>query len=87
MIHYDEYQERNLLKVASIVVKYNLGLRGVDPAEIVNRMKSIAQHDLADGKGYVATFGFLLCACLRDDGSVFIRAAIADHLFNEDCSL
>lgn len=77
------FNEEELLAVAKAVVRLNPYARGLEPEYVVARMKEYARSDLADHKGYVATFGFVLCNYDHPSGGVGVKAAL-DALLLED---
>jgi hypothetical protein len=73
------FDEDNLLKVATVVAKYNSYHKGSDPADIVNRMKSIAYTEFGGNRrgGYVSTSGFMLTLFhVKWDDEKHIKASI-----------
>ncbi|MGI4800905.1 MAG: hypothetical protein ACRYG8_44150 [Janthinobacterium lividum] len=81
-IHYDEHDERTMLKVARIVIRLNHSAKGYTPKQMVEKMKRSAAT-LKPDSGYLAIGGYVLSPYRDDEGRWCVKASVSDILFGD----
>jgi hypothetical protein len=75
------YDEDNLYRVAVLVQQFNDTWLLFTVEELMERMKSIAERELHDRNGYVATGGFCLTTYNHPEGGRGVHASLSDVMF------